>query len=118
MTNFLEETVENLKSWKKKPRDIKFIGSLSSGHSCTWEEFEELANFEYDSGFGGQVVASDIVILFEDGSYMNRGEYDGSEWWEYVYSPIIPKKLKKIKHLKSPHNNGWETLSACNTREK
>lgn len=48
---------------------------------------EELNNFfefldtEYDSGFGGEELFG--KIWFWDYSWLERAEYDGSEWWEY-----------------------------------
>lgn len=43
-------------------------------------------DFEYDSGFGGQELFG--LILFSD-SYSDRGEYDGSEWWNNHKMPTI-----------------------------
>lgn len=45
MINFLEETEWDIKSVNKKPEDIIFIGSLESGHSCTWNEFKKNSKF-------------------------------------------------------------------------
>lgn len=45
------------------------------------EDFFRSLNFEYDKGYGCQFVYG--VIVFNDGTWMSRGEYDGSEWWEY-----------------------------------
>jgi len=41
----------------------------------------------YDSGFGGQFLFGTIV--FKDGSYLSRGEHDGSEWFEYNRTPVF-----------------------------
>jgi hypothetical protein len=49
-------------------------------------------DFEYDHSFGGQRLFG--LIWFTDGSWMERGEYDGSEWWEYKKMPRIPEELK------------------------
>ncbi len=87
MTNLLVETKQKLKDIGKTPKDIIFIGSEQSGHQCSWDRFEVLANAEYDSGFGGREVAPDLIIVFSDGSRLDRGEYDGSEWW--VYHPVF-----------------------------
>ena len=97
--NLLEETIEDIGKSGHTPKDIIFIGSERSGHQCSWEEFKLLANKEYDSGFGGQEVATDLIIVFPDGSKMWRGEYDGSEWWNYSTPFKIPKENKSIKSL-------------------
>ena len=48
-------------------------------------------NYIYDSGYGGQELFG--TIWYKDGTWSIRGEYDGSEWWEHVSKPEIPKEL-------------------------
>lgn len=48
-------------------------------------------NFYYDSGYGGQEY--DGIIWYEDGTWSQRGEYDGSEWWELTRKPKIPEDM-------------------------
>ena len=45
--------------------------------------FKKIGKIEYSGGFGAQEIAADLIIYFKDKSYITRGEYDGSEWWEY-----------------------------------
>lgn len=100
MKTLLEETERLIKHCKLKVKDIIYIGSLD-GYRCTWYEFKALASFGYDSGFGGAVIARDLIIAFKGGEIMTRGEYDGSEWWE-VRSPfVIPEEKFPIKRLKA-----------------
>ena len=107
--NLLEETEQYL---EQITSPIIFIGSLETGHSCTWEEFKVLADIEYNSGYGSQNISKDLVIVFSDTSILRRVEYDGSEWWEYVEVPKIPENNKKITTL---CNGGmWETLEEMN----
>lgn len=49
-------------------------------------------NFKYDDGYGGQFVFGTIV--FTDGSWLTRGEYDGSEWWENHRCPPLAEVLR------------------------
>lgn len=56
-----------------------------------FNKFLELLDFTYDSGYGGQELYGDI--WYEDGTWSSRGEYDGSEWWEYNKCPKIPNQL-------------------------
>ena len=56
-----------------------------------YEEFLRKLDFEYDSGYGGQVLFG--TLWHEDGSWQERGEYDGSEWWEHKQLPTIPEFL-------------------------
>ena len=44
-----------------------------------------LLNFDYDSGYGGQYLYG--YIWYKDGTWSERGEYDGSEWWEHKERP-------------------------------
>ena len=85
-----------------------FIGSNESGHACTWAEFEGLADFDYDSGFGAAYVASDLRIVFSDGADMTRHEYDGSECWRYSKPFVPPAKRLPIVSLRG---GVWPTLA-------
>lgn len=58
-------------------------------------DFLGLLNFEYDAGYGGQELYG--TIWYENGTYSQRGEYDGSEWWEHCKCPEIPAELRDIK---------------------
>jgi hypothetical protein len=51
-----------------------------------YESFLKDIDFEYDSGYGCQEL--DGVIWYKDlNTWSERGEYDGSEWWEYKSCP-------------------------------
>jgi len=114
MNSLLEETVSAILKSGHTPKNIIFIGSEESGHECTWEQFEQLANIDYDSGYGGQEVAQDLIIVFSDGQKMWRGEYDGSEWWEYCTPFKRPDVQFEINTLKCPDGRGWRDLSNLN----
>ena len=61
----------------------------------TSEELEEFLNqldFDYDAGYGGQELFG--TVWFKDSGWIDRGEYDGSEWWQTHYCPSIPEELK------------------------
>jgi hypothetical protein len=112
MSNLLEETRSLIEEYGHTPADIVFIGSAESGHRCSWAQFEILANREYDDGFGAQEVAMDLEIWFGDGASMRRGEYDGSEWWDYSGPLIPPENTPQIESLFVPDNRvGWVTLA-------
>src|SRR6185436_19639615 len=81
------------------PTDIIFIGSEESAFECSWEQFQILANKTYDGGFGAQKVAADLIIVFSDGQTMTRGEYDGSEWWQFSKPFHRPAETKPMKYL-------------------
>lgn len=52
--------------------------------------FLEKLNFEYDNGYGLQFLCG--LVLFDDHTWLERDEYDGSEWWDYKCFPEIPKE--------------------------
>ncbi len=96
--NLFYETLKKLTDNNLFSDDIIYIGTNPNTeppyYSCTWAEFIDLANFKYDNGYGGAEVYSKLVIIFKDGSFMERGEYDGAEWWD-VYKPFtIPTDVK------------------------
>jgi len=56
-----------------------------------YAEFMRKLDFTYDDGYGSQQL--DGVIWFKDGSWGDRGEYDGSEWWQHQTRPNVPAYL-------------------------
>lgn len=67
---------------------------LKEGYSVAeYEEFLNKLDFEYDNGYGLQELFG-TVWLTEEGCWYERGEYDGSEWWEYQECPKVPDELK------------------------
>lgn len=56
----------------------------------TEEEYNDFLNFldrQYYAGYGGQELFG--VIYCENGVWMQRGEYDGSEWWDIFQYPDL-----------------------------
>jgi len=41
----------------------------------------------YDPGFGNQMVRG--IIVFDNQSWLERKEYDGSEWWQRCSFPTV-----------------------------
>ena len=69
--------------------------NLKVGYSAfDFDKFLDQLDYEYDNGFGGQELYG--VIWYKDGTWSERGEYDGSEWWEYKSCPVIPDYLKEV----------------------
>jgi len=54
--------------------------------------FLNALSFEYDNDYGFQELYG--TIWYRDGSWSERGEYDGAEWWEHKQLPEIPDTLK------------------------
>jgi len=70
-------------------RDEQCDRVLKVGYSeQDYQKFLESLNFDYDSGFGGQELYG--IVWLEDNTWLERGEYDGSEWWDHKVMPKIP----------------------------
>lgn len=57
-----------------------------------YSHFLEQLDFPYDNEYGRQELFG--TIWYEDGTWSDREEYDGSEWWEYRQGPEITEDLK------------------------
>ena len=65
------------------------IQDNSQEFQFSFDDFKRNANFYYDNGYGIIYINQTLKIIFKDGSFLKRCEYDGLEWWEFVQ---IPKK--------------------------
>lgn len=64
---------------------------LKDNHSPEdYLSFLDKLDFEYEEGFGIQLLYG--TVWLEGGSWLDRGEYDGSEWWEHRVCPEIPSE--------------------------
>lgn len=113
--NLLKETLIDIEDSVHTISDIIYIGSEDSGYCCEWDQFSAMANIDYDCGFGGQEIASDLVIVFSDGSKMWRHEYDGSENWVYSKPFKMPLDKKPIPTLCSGFM--WRDLEDMNANQ-
>lgn len=112
MQNFLQETKNVIRDSGHTVDDVMFIGSRDGEYRLKFDEFSKLADFEYDSGYGGQVIALDMIVYFYDKSYIVRGEYDGSEWWEYR-TPLDYHDTDTHKPF-SNMQGCWDTIKRLN----
>ena len=97
MATLLSETIEVLRINDKVPEDVLFVqttkhewvgGELRGGFNQqgTWNDFAALADFPYDSGYGGNEIELSLKIV-GDSWWLERAEYDGSEWWDFKTLP-------------------------------
>ncbi len=101
-TNLLQETLADMAKHGKEPKDVLWCGSEKYGR-FTWDDFVELSNsLDYDDSYGSPKIAIDLVIC-GDSWWMARGEYDGSEWWNFLTHPGMPNEYKKPKRLGGDH---------------
>lgn len=111
MTNLLYETIEKLVEHGKALSDVVWFGCKE--FEITSEQFIELANRDYESGYGAPEVAVDLLVVGVD-FWLERHEYDGSEWWEYKEIPERPKEIRNITRV---IGDAWDTLSDLNDNE-
>ena len=114
--NLLKETRNAIWEAGKRIRDIAWIGSLDGEYAISWEKFRKIADREYYNGFGAQKIASDLVVVFKDGSWLERLEYDGAEHWVYKRTPVRKEKPKTIKSVFVEDTGaiGWRTVKEIN----
>jgi hypothetical protein len=103
MTNLLEETLDVLKANGKTPDDVRWVGNKGSNAS-TWQEFKRLAKVNYDNGYGSAEIDTTLVVVGSDW-WLERHEYDGSEWWEFKSLPHRP--IQTPKPLSVKVGRGW-----------
>ena len=97
MINLLKETIEKLNQNNKKEEDVICVYCKISSwnmdekdkeYKTTFELFKKYADFSYDDGYGGNEILLGLKIIGND-FWLERGEYDGSEWWNYKTFPNV-----------------------------
>ena len=82
----------NIQSSADFSEDVSII--LKEGYnSREYQAFLDKLDFNYNDGYGGQYLYIYSTIWFIDGTWADRGAYDGSEWWDYQKCPSIPQHL-------------------------
>ena len=92
--NLLLETNECLNENGKTWNDVQFV--KAGEYVFLPESFEKvgaLMNFNYDAGYGSPEVIRDLMVVGA-GWWLEREEYDGSEWWTYKTQPTMPENPK------------------------
>ena len=112
MTNLWKETIRVLEEHGKTFENVEYIQGTDFG--ITKENFEKVAKkSNYNSGFGSPKVAEDLVVV-GDNWWIERRDYDGSEWWEYKEKP---KQISKIKEVSNIADGMWMKLAELNEDE-
>lgn len=93
MINLLEETKQELKDVGKTLNDIKWVSW--HGRELPIENFVTVADKQYDNGYGSNEVSMSLLVVGDDW-WLERHEYDGSEWWEYKTLPVRPKEAAYV----------------------
>lgn len=94
LSNFLNETEHHIRMLDKTPDSIIYIGTNDGELSCTWKEFETLADKEYHRGGSDEtMVSKDLIIVFTDHTVMYRSVDDNYlECWDTI--SVIGKRIQ------------------------
>lgn len=103
MKNLLKEIIDILEQNNKSESDVLWCGDET--RYFTWEHFKSISNKEYDNCFCGAEVL-EIKIVGSD-FWLERYEYDGSEWWEYKVLPKKPEKEFNVISVFVNKLNSW-----------
>jgi hypothetical protein len=107
--NLLKETEEILAEHNKTWEDVKWVGCRE--FKIPIELFKKLADKEYNEDFGGTEVVKDLLVVGNDW-WLERYEYDGSEWW--VYKTV----LKEPKITRDDIRKVIDNDSMCDNLEE
>lgn len=123
--NALDELIEECNLCWKTLEDIDYwwVGWYDEENQCIFnsDSIEIMKKFlqdkyaYYDNWWGSQELYWEIV--FKDKTWLERGEYDGSEWWEYKKCPErrLSKDGARIKEIDNQVNILLkERQSLCN----
>jgi hypothetical protein len=92
--NAAEELLKHIEN-----RTVKYVRILCDRDWDTIEHIEGTLeqvlprlNFVYNNGYGNQEIVG--TIWYTDGTWSDRGEYDGSEWWQHHACPPLPAEAQ------------------------
>lgn len=109
--NLLKETEETLKKNGKSLSDIEWVGCPM--FQIDIGQFLNLADVDYDAGFGAPEVATDLLVVGKD-FWLERHEYDGCEWWKFKTCPAKPNDVRNVHTLVG---GAWDSLSQLNEED-
>ena len=107
MKNLKEETLKIMNNHGKTVEDVTWIGC--EDFAIPIQEFWELADTTYDSGYGAAEVAQDLIVVGEDW-WLERYGYDGLEWWEYK---VVLSKPEVTREVSTVIPDLWRNLETC-----
>lgn len=115
---FKDETIDAITESGHLLEDVMFIGSNDGKYRVSIDKFLEISNFTYNSGYGASNIPTDLIVYFKDKSYITRGEYDGSEWWEYN-KPLIYNETDEYLDfnnldIRKTDYVGWKSVERFN----
>ena len=97
MAELIQETKDFMDALGYTKEDIQWIGGddFTVPIDCFWNASPQF----YESGYGWPEAATDLKIVFKDNTWLERAEYDGSEWWEYMKCPVMPLRIERVDNF-------------------
>ena len=90
--NLYQETVSCLEYFGRIAADVRFVANDTQ--VVDWDTFAECAkSYNYDSGYG-EVEVNQYLVVVGDDWWLERRDYDGSEWWEYKTPPHLKNQKR------------------------
>ena len=95
MINAQQELLSVLDNIGKTPSDISWMLVYTADYSGVSEAFTSIdqLDFKYDNDYETQKLFG--IVFFNDNTWLERGEYDGSEWWEHITAPTLERWKEK-----------------------
>lgn len=93
MTNLYKEFTSILECHDKTVDDVLYISDETGLCYKPEKIIEFFKTVNYDSGFGINFINLNLKIVLKNGDFIIRGEYDGSEWFEYMKVPKLDVEL-------------------------
>lgn len=94
MINAKEEILDHIKDKDVELVRVAYIEGYGEKVLRIEGKLNDCANlldFSYDNGFGSQELFG--FVLYSDGTWSEREEYDGSEWWVHRKPPTINTEI-------------------------
>ena len=89
MINARQELIDHIGDREVKYVSVTLENVVTQHVEGTLVEVLPQLDFIYDNGYGGQELYG--TIWYKDGTWSDRREHDGSEWWAYRKCPELPK---------------------------
>lgn len=105
--NLYQETVVAIVESGHSESDIKAVIDDYTKQRMSVPCFLMIANaINYYDGYGATEINEHLKIIFTDDSWLERREYDGSEWWEFVNPYINLDEYEMVAQFEIKYPNG------------
>ena len=81
MVNFLKETKELVDASGMTPI---YIGLADGNVTMTWEHFQTIADFDYDDGFGDNVIHLDFIVAELEKAHLAKRAINEAGYYDIV----------------------------------